>query len=408
MKGSARLIFRSTLIFLGAISAGGYARIVPGIETTEFPWVGKFYAVGGSITSAVAIDPYWIITARHASFFGDTEGRFQPDGLPVFSSVQIVRHPTDDLALVRLSQPLPGWFSLYSGSTEAGSIASVIGYGVRGRQVGDDWDYDWGTEGTKRRGQNRISFAQFLDFGNVRGWFLIADFDGRGIDSFGDGGPVAEESTLGPGDSGGALMLRVGSEWQVAGIHSWVGSVGGGPQPPRYGSVFGSVQLRPYISWIRGVIPDRRFIESFSLVRGISAGGGLQDLRASDDSYLFLRPHLVLFSGEDPIQAIFNATAPSSSFSSLTLHLETAVNIPNVQQKVFLYNFQTNAWDLIDSRSLGQEDSLLEINITSNPSRYINASTREMRLRVHFASTGLVLFFPWTTRLDWLMVSLNP
>ncbi|MEM4408308.1 MAG: hypothetical protein QXI19_06155, partial [Candidatus Caldarchaeum sp.] len=393
--------------FFGMTATVGSARIVPGIDTTEFPWVGKFYGVGGSITSAVAIDPFWIVTARHASFFGDTEGRFQPDGYPVFSSVQIVRHPTDDVALVRLSQPLPGWFSLYTGSSEVGSIASVVGYGVRGRQVGDDWDYDWGTEGTKRRGQNRVTLAQFLDLGSVRGWFLISDFDGRGVDSLGDGGPVTEESTLGPGDSGGGLMIRVGSEWQVAGVHSWVGSVGGGPQPPRYGSVFGSLQLRPYGSWIRGIIPERRFAESFSLVRGIPAGGGLQDLRASDDAYLFLRPHIVLFSGEDPIQVIFTTTA-TLSFSSLSLHLESAVNVPNVQQKVFLYNFQTNAWDLIDARTVSQEDSLLEVNITSNPSRYVNASTREMRIRAQFASTGLTLLFPWTVRLDWLMASMNP
>lgn len=407
MKGWSRLSFRLSLTLLGVLSAGSYARIVPGIETSEFPWVGKFYKEGGAITSAVAIDPFWILTARHASFFGDTEGRFQPDGLPIFSSVQIVRHSTDDLALVRLSQPLPGWFSLYTGSSEVGSIAAIAGYGVRGRQVGDDWDYDWGTEGTKRRGQNRVSLAQFLDFGSVRGWFLISDFDGRGIDSFGDGGPVTDEATLAPGDSGGALMLRVGSEWQVAGIHSWVGSVGGGPEPPRYGSVFGCVQVRPYMSWIRSVVPERRFAESFSLVRGISAGGGLQDLRASDDSYLFLRPHLVLFSGEDPIQALFTTTA-SSSFSSLSLHIESSANISNAQQKVFLYNFQTNTWDLIDTRPVTLEDSLLELNITNNPSRYVNASTREMRIRIHFASTGLVLFFPWTARLDWLMASMNP
>jgi hypothetical protein len=77
----------------------------------------------------------------------------------------------------------------------------------------------------------------------------------------------------------------------------------------------------------------------------------------------------------------------------------------SVSQQVSLFNFTTNSWDLLDTRSVGNADDVTVTVTPANPSRYIS-STGEMRTRVRgyragAQSTTAWKFFCWANLLKW-------
>ena len=53
------------------------------------------------------------------------------------------------------------------------------------------------------------------------------------------------ESLIGPGDSGGPLLLFDGSGYSIAGVNTFVEGYGG-----RFGDIGGGIVLAPYLDWI--------------------------------------------------------------------------------------------------------------------------------------------------------------
>src|SRR5438477_2939603 len=140
---------------------------------------------------------------------GDTDAQFVLDSGLMYRSIRIFHHPTDDVSLVQVAETMPGWYDPYWLTNQTGQTMEMVGYGVTGTLSGTTWSYS-GSYGTKRRGQNHVAFTQVLNFGGsppINGDFIICDFDGNGIDTFGDGGPLAEEATLAGGDSGGPSFI---------------------------------------------------------------------------------------------------------------------------------------------------------------------------------------------------------
>ncbi|MCC7300551.1 MAG: trypsin-like serine protease, partial [Verrucomicrobia bacterium] len=105
-----------------------------------FDWSG---VVNFNGSSAVAVDPYWLLTAAHvADDFGNTS--FTVNG-QTYNQVGEIYNPTADLALIQLDRAMPSYYSIYVGSyptipTRNRLTGLMVGYGVTGTVV-DQYNY---------------------------------------------------------------------------------------------------------------------------------------------------------------------------------------------------------------------------------------------------------------------------
>lgn len=150
-----------------------------------------------------------------------------------------------DIALIGLAEPVRDVVpaSLYRGREERNQIVEIIGRGASGDGIAGETPQA-PHRGPLRRAQNRITHAE--------GAWLSYVFD-RGAKA------LSLEGMLGGGDSGGPVLLRIGREWQLAGLASWqdwdgdLAAFRGGT----YGRVSHQVRIAHYAGWIDSIIRDQ-------------------------------------------------------------------------------------------------------------------------------------------------------
>ena len=104
--------------------------------------------------------------------------------------------------------------------------------------------------------------------------------------------------------------------------------------------------------------------------------GAVAFLRASGMAHL--KPLISNFSSTRPFELIVGVE------SNNTLPIT-----PGATQTIQLWNWTTNSWEQLDSRAATPADSLAVVTVTSNPGRFIQATTREVRSRIlHVAAVG--------------------
>lgn len=121
--------------------------------------------------------------------------------------------PGSDLRIWKVGASFGSWAPIYTGRSEAGKEAMIFGRGSqRGAEVrvgSTRKGWRWGAMDYLRSwGRNRVDGVRRL--GTGLGDALYFDFDRSGI---------AEEGMLTGGDSGGALFIKDGTTWKLAGIH---------------------------------------------------------------------------------------------------------------------------------------------------------------------------------------------
>jgi hypothetical protein len=151
--------------------------------------------------------------------------------------------------------------------------------------------------------------------------------------------------------------------------------------------------------WVR---PSEVFVlpSGFSLFRGTLTGGGLSELQASDDQWLSARVGIALFATESPLQLIVTGTSPVQTPSELRFTLEARVSTPGLAQKVYLFNYVTGLYEEVGSWPGSATDSIVEVTVTTNPERFVQAGTREMKAKVAYFQVGPVPQLAWSAYLD--------
>ena len=147
--------------------------------------------------------------------------------------------------------------------------------------------------------------------------------------------------------------------------------------------------------------------DSYSLFRGILTGGGLGDLFASDDSWMTVRPGITLSNLERPVQLLLRGTAATESPTELRFRLEAHASIDGIGQWIDLWNYDTNSYEQVDFMIATTADSIVEVSITVDPERFVQAGTKKMRARVSYDEAGIVFLFPWLISFDqtvWVIV----
>lgn len=215
------------------------------------------------IGSATAISPYWVLTAGHNLDLNDNgtpdtglsinfnlpgfgtytgTGFYTCPGFTGFGSPSIQR----DLGLIHLENPLPSsvLFPTLNGSLNSGTQVLLTGFGRSGYGA-----YGYTTFATlidRRVGYNVVDSFQADDGG--AGFNAVFQYDFDSPDTTGQvGGSLGNdlETIIGPGDSGGPVLVDDGSGYAIAGVSTFTEGYGG-----KFGDTGGGIVLEPYVDWI--------------------------------------------------------------------------------------------------------------------------------------------------------------
>ena len=92
----------------------------------------------------------------------------------------------------------------------------------------------------------------------------------------------------------------------------------------------------------------------------------------------------------------------------LRFTFEASVNTPGLTQSVQLFNYDTSSYEQVDLAVPGAMDTVVEVVITTNPGRFVQAGTGEMRAKVLYKQVGFTLLWPWSAKLDQAVWKITP
>lgn len=208
-------------------------------------------------SSAVAVAPYWLLTAAHVADDAGT-GTVIIDGTNYIQQ-EIIAHAgafdpdrtdTSDLALVRFDKAFPGFYPLYDGGFPSAPPTSrlsaiLVGYGVTGQVSATSYTMSSTGSGIRRWGTQRIEGETFQTY---TGPSPLGETDNDGIEMEFTLIDSPYEAGLGTHDSGGGTFVKDGGTWKLVGINTYVdGGIAG------VSEMF-AVSMPAYQGWITNVI----------------------------------------------------------------------------------------------------------------------------------------------------------
>jgi hypothetical protein len=132
------------------------------------------------------------------------------------------------------------------------------------------------------------------------------------------------------------------------------------------------------------------FASEFFVRNGALAGGGLNELRRSDDQRLVINQRFP-FSAADPNARLeVRGTFTTRLIDSILFVYEgSATGVPSSAfiQRIEFFNFVTNAWELVDERAPTTFDSVVNIEIATNPTRFLDTDNA-VRARISLFDRG--------------------
>lgn len=127
---------------------------------------------------------------------------------------------------------------------------------------------------------------------------------------------------------------------------------------------------------------------------GDQLSGNLNSLFAIDANRIQLKVS-VASDTVPPIQLTVLGTSPIANPSKFEFKINTRTSIPGRTQRIFLFDYVNNRWELMFTGSGPTVDTTKVITVTTNVSNFIQSGTRSMRARVDmddFASEEIVLW----------------
>ncbi|MEO7454132.1 MAG: S8 family serine peptidase [Fimbriimonadales bacterium] len=143
---------------------------------------------------------------------------------------------------------------------------------------------------------------------------------------------------------------------------------------------------------------------SLTMNSGLIVSGAVGDLFDSDDVRVD-----VANNGSRANEGIImtaSGTAPAMTFNRMQILLESSVTRAGVLQRVYAFDFVAGAWVEVDSRPMTTIDGTAKINITNNPSRFVQAGTNTVSIRVAM-NQGFTGSRGWAANVDQWRVALR-
>jgi hypothetical protein len=138
----------------------------------------------------------------------------------------------------------------------------------------------------------------------------------------------------------------------------------------------------------------------FTVLRGFHLAGSLKDVTASDNSYLQFNPGITLFPTEPPVWLEFQGTLTDDTPNALSFSIEARVNTVGLNQRIELFNYQTNGYVIVKSGTATLSDSIVSVELEKDLLEFVQDGTGNVKARIGWRAAGPVFLFPWTVSID--------
>lgn len=145
---------------------------------------------------------------------------------------------------------------------------------------------------------------------------------------------------------------------------------------------------------------------AMSIFEGASMTGTTTNLRASDNSYAFVNSTLVQRLGHvSSTRLTFTSPLTAALLIEPKIRIEAA-GLAGTSSSVFLWNYTTNNYDFVGSMSMTTADSVRDLNLPRDMTRYMNADRSVVMLvrAINPAGMGRAVT-PFQLRLDQTQMS---
>ncbi len=152
-------------------------------------------------------------------------------------------------------------------------------------------------------------------------------------------------------------------------------------------------------------LPPIVYPSAFTVISGTHMGGGLSDLRESDNRVL----GIFADDFEPYAEVELVGTSPIAAPSELHFFLEASSQRIDTQQSIDLFNYSASRWDRIDARAPTLGDSRIVRKVIGNAAPYVHPTTREVRARIRFELIDETVWpldgwLQWIDRAVWRVV----
>ncbi|MCL4199517.1 MAG: hypothetical protein KJZ69_18640, partial [Phycisphaerales bacterium] len=142
--------------------------------------------------------------------------------------------------------------------------------------------------------------------------------------------------------------------------------------------------------------------ESTAVQRFLSGllGGEISDLHQSDDRYVTIRDRALMAMSLPMIRMEVEGTTAVETASRITVTVETAASgLPNQPlQRLALFDYIAGQWTTIDERAAPPVDTVVEIVVVDDPTRFIAPGAGQLKMRLDWFDPGATT--PWGVRID--------
>jgi len=148
------------------------------------------------------------------------------------------------------------------------------------------------------------------------------------------------------------------------------------------------------------VVREEVEAESFTVPLGRHLSGEVSDLHQSDDSYVTIRSRALMALTLPMIRMEVQGTTTVETASRITITVETAAsNLPKQPlQRLALFDYGAETWVIIDERATTVIDSIIDVVVDHDPTRFIAPGTGKLKMRLDWFDPGL--FAAWGVRVD--------
>lgn len=161
--------------------------------------------------------------------------------------------------------------------------------------------------------------------------------------------------------------------------------------------------------WLAAVSPVEPFSPgSFVVLPGIHESGRLQQLFLSDDRYVVARRNLGADEVGYTVQIDCEGVAPLAGGTGLTVRVESRVDAPGIFRYVDLFDFTSGTWVRLSGLLQSMADSQVTTTAPPPVSRFIQAGTRKVRVRLGWSEVAAETSGAWRVFLDELLFTLTP
>ena len=143
------------------------------------------------------------------------------------------------------------------------------------------------------------------------------------------------------------------------------------------------------------------------LDKGIVDSGSIADTHLSENDKFSIKPGPVFSQSEAPIRIVKLVMAPTTTVGDLWVSAEASVSANNVDSRIELWNFNTNSWEVISTKTDMTTTDKVHTAFIANPANYVDGSGH-VQTRVSYFASGATFGYPWKANVDHIRVYFQP